>query len=139
MKKYVALLLLALIFFGCTGNNELSGKWRILSNTRYIDTDGYYSAPTQLLEINGQSWNFGSSSGTWEIKEIEQEDWEKWQVESYGPTRKVVMHNWNGADWDGPIEESNGKIDFFWIIYDVELPGSSQPQQVQIKFGHSTY
>ncbi|MDO8554889.1 MAG: hypothetical protein Q7S22_08820 [Candidatus Micrarchaeota archaeon] len=137
MKRCVILLLAVLLFFGCTGNSELSGKWRILSNTRYVSTDGYYSAPTQLLEINGQSWTFGSSSGTWEIQPIDENDWIKWETTSYGPTRKIVVHNWNGADWSGPIEESNGKIDFFWIIYNVDI--GSGPQQVQMKFGQSSY
>lgn len=139
MKRYIALLIIAIFLFGCTSNknNEFVGKWRILSQTGYVGTGGHYSAPTELLDVRSDStWSFESSSGTWEVKPIEDSDWKKWQTETYGPTRKMILHNWNGGEWGGPIEESSGNVDFFWVIYDVDIGNGLQ--QAQMKFGHST-
>jgi hypothetical protein len=80
------------------------------------------------------TWQFGSSSGTWTVSSIEDSDWKGWGVTSYGPTRKIVVSGWANGTSKGPIEESTGPVDFFWVIYpyasDVSGAGT-----VWMKFG----
>lgn len=142
MRIYIALLIVALMA-GCTQpspdlqkNTDFVGEWRILSNTRYIGNESYYSAPTERLELKPDgSWSFGSSSGSWEVASIEKSDWQEWKIENYGPTRKIILNNWESRTWSGPIEENDGQIDFLWVIYDVDIGNGLQ--QMQLKFGRN--
>ena len=122
-------------------NENFVGKWRIYSEYIYYDTGGsnWLDTPsTRQLELkSGGKWTFGSSTGTWEIKEITEADWANWGVDSYGPTRKMVLNNWNKVGADGPIEETESGVDFIWVIYRAEPPVVQVPGQIQIKFGHA--
>ncbi|MBI2546006.1 hypothetical protein HYV81_02390 [Candidatus Woesearchaeota archaeon] len=120
---------------------DLVNDWRIYSQTIFYDIGGRGASDIsfRLLELNKDAtWKFGDSKGTWEVKDIEEDDWKKWGSESYGPAKKVVLHNWNKAEADGPIEYSPfGGIDFFWVIYRVEPPTVANPGIIQMKFGHT--
>ncbi len=124
-----------------SANSELVGSWRAYSEAIFYDAGGndWLDTPsTRRLELKGNGrWEFGSSTGTWETAPVTENDWLKWEVESYGPTRKIVLNNWNKGVADGPVEESGGRIDFIWVIYHADPPLVSYPGQVQIKFGHA--
>ncbi len=136
--KVFLVLALSLLLFGCntptktTSNpdNEFVGKWRSFSDTKN----------TQILELyQDGTWTFSSSSGTWIVESIDAADWQKWGVDDYGPTRKMVLYGWNGDVADGPIEETAQEVDFFMVIYNVDLDAYAQPAQIQIKYGHSDW
>lgn len=118
-----------------------AGKWRAYSEAIYYDNGGsnYLNRATtrQLILDTDGTWEFGASKGKWKIEAITDSDWEKWETSSYGPTRKIVLDGWNDSIGDGPIEESESRIDFLWLIYREEPPTVSPPGQIQIKFGHS--
>lgn len=122
------------------GDSALAGTWRVLSSRLDYDAGGAGVAPdaTRHLELraNGR-WEFGSSSGSWSVRAIDDADWSRWGVDSYGPTRKIVLAGWNGSEGDGPIEESSGGVDFVWVIYRVGPPVVSAAGQVQMKFGRA--
>ncbi len=120
---------------------ELVGSWRALSSRIFYDIGGggaLGSGTGRPLEINQDgSWQFGTSAGTWEVVEIKVEDWKKWNVSAYGPKKKMVLSKWNKNGADGPIEESDSKVDFFWVIYKAEPPTVSAAGQIQVKYGHT--
>ncbi|MBI2445586.1 DcrB-related protein [Candidatus Micrarchaeota archaeon] len=120
---------------------QIVRKWRVYSQAIYYDAGAwnYLDTPaTTLLEIRAdQTWTFSTSTGTWSIQAIEESDWQKWGVPSYGPTRKLVLNGWNGETNDGPIEESESRVDFMWVIYRVGPPIVSSPGQIQMKFGQT--
>jgi hypothetical protein len=96
-------------------------------------TDATSSLGRELALYGDGSWTFGPSGGTWDVASVEASDWERWQIASYGPQRKIVLHGWNGGTADGPIEESGGHVDFVWVIYRIESP---DPATIYLKFGH---
>lgn len=109
---------------------NLVGKWRSFSDT----------SNTRLLELYSDGrWQLGGSSGTWSVADIEPADWDSWGVPPYGPTRKIILNGWNQDRADGPIEETEDNVDFFWVIYYVTLEVYGEPAQVQVKYGHSTW
>lgn len=118
---------------------ELEGKWRVYSEAIFYDEGGnnFLETPTtRLLELKkGGKWTFGDSSGTWTVEDITDEDWSKWGVRDYGPTRKIVLYDWDDDVSDGPIEETASRVDFIWVIYHAEPPIVSKPGQIQMKFG----
>lgn len=118
---------------------EFVGLWRVYSSRLFYDSGGGGSigtdSSTKLELQNNGKWNYGSSSGTWKTELINSNDWGKWQIESYGPTRKLILNEWKGSIADGPVEESNN-IDFLWVIYRSEPPLTSAPGTVNMKFGH---
>ncbi len=124
-----------------THPKELIGSWRALSSRIFYDIGGggaLGSGTGRPLEINQDgSWQFGTSAGTWAIEEIKENDWKKWNINSYGPKKKIVLDKWNGDSADGPIEESDSKVDFFWVIYKTGPPTVSSKGQVQAKYGHA--
>ncbi len=123
-------------------SNEFVGLWREFSSRMFYDIGGggaVGSGSGQPLELNSDgTWKFGVSTGKWGVEEIKEEDWTAWQVQAYGPKRKIILENWNKAIASGPVEESEGRIDFFWVIYRVEPPTVSSAGQVQIKYGHAS-
>ncbi len=143
----------AVLFAGCTlstpgipGVNDepkLVGEWRIYSSFMYFDAGGAEgnlnsSVSSRLLKLNSDGgWEFGSSSGKWTVSEITEEDWQNWGVDAYGPARKITLNGWSGSKGDGPIEETEERIDFFWVIYRAEPPVVTRAGQVQTKFGHT--
>ncbi|MBI4399716.1 hypothetical protein HY570_03110 [Candidatus Micrarchaeota archaeon] len=140
----ITVTILFILLFGCmqvVSTPELVDTWRIYS-TRIDYTDGGYGAfgaisSSTTLNLNQFGiWEFGDSKGTWHAEEITDGDWEKWNTKSYGPTRKIVLDGWGGQTVDGPIEETEQGVDFFWLIYGVDKPTVSNPGIVQIKFGH---
>ncbi len=120
---------------------ELVRKWRVYSQSIFYDAGGsnFLKTPaTTLLDLRAdQTWSFGSSSGTWSVQAILEQDWAKWGVSSYGPKRKLVLNNWNGVGADGPIDETEGRVDFAWAIYRVGPPAVERPAQIQMKFGQT--
>jgi len=98
-----------------TEDLNIVGKWRIYSQP---------GATTRVLEIKADhTWEFGTT-GTWSVESITQEDWARWRIVPYGPTRKLILNGWNKASTDGPIEEENGAVNFFWSML------------IPTKFGH---
>jgi hypothetical protein len=117
----------------------LVGEWRIYSETLFYDAGGSSGADAsasvtrELLLYADGAWEFGTSSGQWQVAEAEAEDWDRWGVQAYGPERRIALDGWNGGGADGPIEEYEDGVDFFWVIYRVDEP---DPGTVQMKFGH---
>ena len=122
--------------------SEFVGLWRAFSSRMFYDIGGggaVGSGTGQPLEINADgSWQLSTSAGKWRVESINLEDWKKWNIESYGPTRKIILENWNGGIADGPAEESDGRVDFFWVMYRAEPPTVSSSGQVQAKYGHAS-
>ena len=117
------------------------GSWRIFSERIFYDIGGAGSAAvpvTRNLELlKDGTWKFGDSQGTWAVTEITSEDWTRWGISSYGPTRKIIMDGWNKATAEGPVEEEKSQIDFIWVIYHVEPPQVQNAGTIWMKFGHS--
>ncbi len=117
------------------------GSWRIFSERIFYDIGGAGSAAvpvTRNLELlKDGTWKFGDSQGTWTLTEITNEDWSRWGINSYGPTRKIILDKWNKATADGPIEETKDYVDFIWAIYHVEPPLVQNAGTIWMKFGHS--
>lgn len=115
------------------------GLWRIYSEAIFYDAGGndWLDMPsTRKLELKAdRTWNFGSSSGTWAVSAVTDENWERWAVADYGPEKKLTLYGWNDDMGDGPVEESSGNIDFFWVIYRTGPPTVKYPGQIQMKFG----
>ena len=116
------------------------GSWRIFSERIFYDIGGAGSAAvpvTRNLELlKDGTWKFGDSNGTWTVTEITNDDWTRWGINPYGPSRKITMDGWNKATADGPIEEEKSQIDFIWVIYHVEPPQVQNAGTVWLKFGH---
>jgi hypothetical protein len=113
---------------------NLLSSWRIWSESIYYDAGGYnfISPVSTRLDLTADGkWQFGSSQGTWSITTISADDWQRWGIQPYGPTRKIVMENWNRARGDGPIEGEGG-LDFLWVVYHVAEP---RPATIWLKFG----
>ena len=120
-------------------NEMVSGKWRVYSEKIFYDIGGsggfgINSGRDLELQNNGK-WKFGDSQGTYSLADITPEDWSQWQIGSYGPTQKITLNNWNKGVADGPIEESEERVDFVWVIYHVEPPLVQNAGTVWIKFG----
>ncbi|MBI2660579.1 hypothetical protein HYX07_05445 [Candidatus Woesearchaeota archaeon] len=116
------------------------GSWSIFSERIFYNIGGAGSMAvpvTRNLELlKDGAWKFGDSNGKWTMTEITSEDWTRWGVNPYGPTRKVVLDKWNNAVADGPVEESKGYVEFIWVIYHVEPPQVQNAGTVWMKFGH---
>ena len=116
-------------------------NWRILSERIFYDIGGAGATAvpvTRNVELRSDaSWSFGDSTGTWMIQNIADDDWVRWGVDSYGPTRKMILEEWHDGRADGPIEERDGVIDFFWIIYHVDPPLVENAGTVWLKLGHN--
>ena len=117
------------------------GRWRIFSERIFYDVGGAGPAAvpvTRNLELlKDGTWKFGDSKGKWTVTEITVADWTRWEINSYGPTRKITMDGWNKATADGPVEEEKSQIDFIWVIYHVEPPLVQNAGTIWMKFGHS--
>ena len=117
----------------------VSGEWRVYSSSVYYDTgvSDFLETPSDLLEVKADyTWTFGSKSGTWSISDITDDDWKKWGISPYSPTKKIILYNWNNDSVDGPIEESASTVRAgnIWIMYRSGPPEISQPAQIQMKF-----
>lgn len=121
-------------------DKSLTGDWRVISAVLYYDNgkntkDVKITLPTRRLTVGEDGkWQFGSSNGAWTVSAIEDADWKGWGIEAYGPTRKIVLNGWSGDTSKGPIEESTGPVDFFWVIYRY-TSDTSGPGTVWMKFG----
>jgi hypothetical protein len=117
------------------------GNWRVYSARLYFDAGGggdFGTPASRLLTLAaGGTWKYGPSTGTWAVQPVKSADWKRWEVSAYGPTRKLVVVGWSKGTADGPIEESNGRVDFMWLIYHVQRPVVSDPGIVDLKFGHT--
>ncbi len=122
-------------------NPEFAGAWRVYSARIFYDEGGGGTVDTTItreLELDaGGAWYFGSSSGTYEVSDISADDWARWGVDPYGPTRKISLFDWNGGVADGPVEESGGGVDFLWAVYHEGPPTIGAPGTVWMKFGHA--
>ncbi len=125
-------------------SKTLSGNWRVYSERIFYDIGGAGSTTAPVsrnLEIKAEgkldgSWKFGDPKGKFVISEITDEDWTRWEIDSYGPIKKITLNNWNKATADGPIEISDGRIDFIWVVYHVEPPLVENAGTIWLKFGH---
>jgi hypothetical protein len=147
--KRFCFLVTSMFFFGCPGpdpinpsttqGNDVAGQWRVLSARIYYDEGGggdLSSTITQRLNLSSTStWSFSTSSGSFDLSSITNNDWTRWGVNSYGPARKIVLQGWNASFADGPIDESNGTVDYLWVIYHVEPPTVSNAGTIWLKFG----
>lgn len=116
--------------------SNLQGTWQVGSSAFYYDAGGggAYSGGTYALTLSANGWTYGSSSGSATTSPITSGDWARWNETAYGPTQKLTLDGWNGGTADGPIEaESNGTVDFVWVIYHVQSP---EPGSVWLKFEH---
>jgi len=124
-----------------TLNPDFAGVWRVYSARIFYDEGGGGTVDTTItreLELGGDgAWYFGSSSGTYEVSDVSADDWTRWAVDPYGPTRKITLFDWGGGVADGPIEESGGVVDFLWAIYHEGPPTIGAPGTVWMKFGHA--
>ena len=120
-------------------DESLAGAWRVYSQALFYDAGGSGgsdagASTTRRLHLSGDGgWAFGSSRGTWYVTAIDPADWQRWDVEPYGPELKVVLDGWSGQVVDGPIEGDESGVSFFWMIYRVDDPS---PGVLQTKFGH---
>ncbi len=152
-SKVFFVFLIFLLLFGCNSSNtsntdttekkevkddfnkgstdpKLVGNWRSYSDIKN----------TKLLELYADGkWVLGTSSGSWRVTNIKTSDWAKWGIESYGPSRKIILEGWNDDIVDGPVEEAESNINFFWVIYDVTLENYGEPNQIQVKYGHANW
>ncbi len=114
------------------------GTWRPHYQGIFYDAgaSNYIKKPvTRKLTISADgTWEFGST-GTWEVKPITDEDWERWGIQPYGATKKIILYNWNENTAEGPIDEGTAGVDFIWVIYRSDKL-SLGPATIQIKFGH---
>lgn len=114
-------------------------SWRVLSARIFYDEGGggdISDTITTHLELSQSgAWTFGSSSGGWTVSDITPDDWSRWEIDPYGPTRKIVLNGWNGAVADGPIEESGSVIDYIWVIYPEGPPTIQAAGTIWMKFG----
>ncbi|OGV91026.1 MAG: hypothetical protein A3K19_25115 [Lentisphaerae bacterium RIFOXYB12_FULL_65_16] len=125
---------------------ELVGRWRILSERLFYDkggggallaATGANAAVTRLLELGEKGdWSFGGSKGKWSVSPATDEDWKRWGIGAYGPTRKLVLADWNGGTADGPIEET-AQVDFLWVLYRVGPPAVQDPGTAHVKFSRA--
>ncbi|MBI2548053.1 hypothetical protein HYW21_01765 [Candidatus Woesearchaeota archaeon] len=117
------------------------GSWRVFSERIFYDIGGAGAlgiSVTRNLELSSDgTWSFGDSAGTWTVTEITDEDWARWDIDPYGPTRKITLSNWNNGVGDGPVEEDEGIVDFIWVVYRVEPPLVENAGTVWLKFGQS--
>ncbi len=115
------------------------GSWRPHFQGIFYDNgaSNYIKKPvTRKLTIyEDGSWEFGST-GTWEVKEITPEDWERWKISPYeAATKKIILYNWNENTAEGPIDDGIEGVDFIWVMYRSEKL-SLGPATINIKFGH---
>lgn len=92
----------------------------------------------QVVALNWRQTERGllePRAGTFSIHVIADEDWKRWNIEPYGPTMKIFLSGWNEIGGEGPIEEANGRVDVFWVIYRVTPPLVQKPGTVWSKFG----
>jgi len=120
-------------------DTTMAGTWRVLSARLFYDAGGAGSARTEGPDLtlgSDGAYVYGSTTGTWSVGPVADDDWSRWQVSPYGPMRKITFAGWQpGGSADGPVEESTGPVDYFWAIYRAEPPTVGDPGQVQIKFG----
>ena len=120
-----------------TIDDLLVGTWRAYSDYIYYkDGDFKYRTTSEsLLNIYEDGrWEFGGLAGTVSVINITNDDWKRWGIDAYGPTRKIVFSGWQGAA-EGPIEESIGAIVFIWAIYNSGPPAEEREGSVWLKFG----
>lgn len=119
-------------------DNSIAGTWRVMSmRTDYKSgfSETIVRTNTMRVSINpDHTWKFSSSSGTWKIADIKSSDWKEWGINSYGPTKKIILNNWNKKSGSGPIEISNGNVDAIWIIYQY-ISSTKGPGIEQMKVG----
>ncbi len=130
---------------GGSADTAFSGSWKVYSQRLFYDEGGggttlsasSGTATTQTLSLkNDGSWTYGDSTGTWKVSAINTDDWTAWKIDSYGPTRKIVLQGWNKGTASGPVEEEAGTVNFVWVLYRTGPPTVSKPGTVNMKFGH---
>ena len=159
MKKWklVVGLLLMVLAAGCGGSggttddpddpddpvnpgsldDDVVGDWRILSEMAYFDngqTSTITPVSTLLVLDSDGTWEFGSSSGSASVEDIDDADWTYWDIDPYEATRKLVLDDWNDDEGKGPIDEGDLGVDNLWVVYDYESDDNG-PGKIWMKFG----
>jgi hypothetical protein len=103
-----------------TSAQELAGMWRAYSARIYYDeggggSTGGFTVPLELT-ADGQ-WHFGKSHGTFKVSQITDDDWARWGVNSYGPTRKVTFNDWSSSTADGHMDIWNVNRDLVRVTH----------------------
>jgi hypothetical protein len=80
------------------------------------------------------AWSVGSASGNWADSDITADDWSRWGIEPSCPTHKIVLDGCNSGG-DGPIEESEGGVNYTWVIYCEGPPTIQAAGTIWMKFG----
>ncbi len=132
-------------------NTLFVGKWRPWSKAIYFSFDDWKTLPSGngVLELcKDFSWSFADPSGTalngtWEEKEIEESDWNRWEkissTQTMGKiTRKenlfgrIVLNGWETDSTsfvDGPLES----LSFLWLYYTGDFEGKAGKIQFEFK------
>lgn len=117
----------------------IAGSWRTYSSRITYDAGGggaFGGLTSRLLMLaTDGAWSYGSSTGRYVVAPIVPNDWSRWKVKPYGPTRKVTWSNWAAKSADGPIEESGGTVNFIWVVYHEGPPTIQAPGTIWLKFG----
>jgi len=117
---------------------SLIGRWGIHFTPLRKDEKGKWvqkSETTTILELKSdKTWAFGTSHGTWKVLPIEDDDWEKWSIKSYGPKKKIVLDGFADDGGSGPIEAYKGEVSFFWVVYKTTNPENDNTKWLQRKF-----
>jgi hypothetical protein len=112
---------------------------RVLSARVFYDESGGRDMSTTItthLDLSPSgAWSFGSASGNWTVSDITADDWSRWGIEPYGPTHKIVLDGSSRGVGDGPIEASEGGVDYIWVIYHEGPPTIQAPGTIWMKFG----
>ncbi len=117
---------------------SLIGKWGLHFTGLRLNEKGKWVKKvdtTTILELKAdKTWTFGTSQGTWKVLPIEDEDWQKWGVDPYGPKKKIVLENFGDDGGSGPIEAYKGEVSFFWAMYKATNPETGKQASFQKKF-----
>jgi|GEM_PF-6929220 len=117
-------------------DTSLVGRWALYSEAIYFKDGGFKFAQTTNADLTLRrdgTWRYGKIQGTWEVLPIIDSDWEKWGIKNKF-TQKLVLHNWNNGEADGPIELTSFGAKYLWAVYDAGPPEVKSPAQIWDKF-----
>jgi len=112
---------------------SVPSKWFVSSAiVRYVDGSIGSIEGFHQMELYADTWVYEGNYSEWEVEFITDSDWEKWGIEEGLAERKIVLQDWIGGAADGPIDEEEGRMKMFTIIY--RTVDSGKAGQVQLRF-----